>query len=72
MSQVGMMALKYAMALLREQKEHPMHCYHCNYLLNGMEKGGGILMVHDDSCPVFSAHSLVELFNREMRDSALN
>jgi len=72
MSQIGIMAINYAKALLKEQGNHPKHCCHCNYLLNGMEKEGSVLMIHDESCPVFSANNLIEAFNRELRDSASN
>jgi hypothetical protein len=71
-SQIGVMAINYARALLKEQKEHPKHCYHCNYLLNGMEKEGSILLIHDESCPVSSAIGLVDLLNKEMKEMALN
>jgi hypothetical protein len=72
MSTVGAIVVNCAMALLKEQGQHPKHCYHCNYLLNGMEKEGDVLLIHDESCPICSATNLVELFNRELKQSALN
>jgi hypothetical protein len=37
-----------------------------------MEKEGSVLLIHDESCPVSSAIGLVDLFNKEMKEMALN
>jgi hypothetical protein len=72
MSQIGIMALNYAMALTREQSDHSLVCLHCNYMLSGLEKEGSVVIIHEESCPVLSANNFVAGFNQNMKDSVLN
>ena len=66
MSHVGVIALHFTMALSKEQSKHPAKCFHCNYILNGMEKEGAMLLVHEENCDMLAALRLVREYEMEL------
>jgi hypothetical protein len=72
MSQIGAVALRFAMALVKEQSKHPTQCFHCNYILNGMEKEGSVILIHDEKCEMLAAVMLVSEYNREISGQCIN
>lgn len=68
MSEIGNIALRVSMALIKEQRNHPNRCPHCNYSLSAisMVASSGVSLSHDASCPVVAAKQLVEAFNSEL------
>lgn len=65
MTDLGKITLNFAMAILREQEQHPMTCVHCDYTISAIE-GTGVQLVHQPDCSVNFAQYFVDEFNKEL------
>lgn len=66
MTTLGKITLTFAVALLKEQATHPAFCHHCTFWLSGMEGQKGVVIVHEDDCPVTFAEHFMDEFNKEI------